>query len=96
MRGRDVLDWLAEWEEGFLSVEDSWRVEISGPGSIGQVQRPNVTESLHASADQMKKLSRAIKLFVYARCDRPELWRVTRFPWWRIVLIPCIAVAGLV
>lgn len=55
MRGGDVLDWLGEWEEGFLWVEDSWRVEIGVPGWIGQVQRPNVTGSLRASADQMEE-----------------------------------------
>lgn len=49
MRGEDVLDWLGEWGEGFLSMEIAWRMEASVPGWMGRAQRPDVMGSLHAS-----------------------------------------------
>lgn len=56
MRAEDELDWLGEWGEGFLSMEFGWRMEASDLGWMGQVQRPNVMESLHASTtDQMEQ-----------------------------------------
>ena len=37
-------------------MEVTWRMEASDPVWMGQAQRPNVTESLHASTtDQMEE-----------------------------------------
>lgn len=66
MRGKNRLDWLGEGVGVcvFTSMEVTWRIEVSDPerGLYMPQQR-----------FERKKLSRAIRLSIYVRCDKCEL-----------------------
>lgn len=90
MRGKNRLDWLGEGVGVcvFTSMEVTWRIEVSDP-----------ERCLYMPQQQFKwkKLSRAIRLSIYVRCDKCELCECHAHSLCGgILLIPCVAIVGLV